>query len=342
MKIHSSNERQLVKKILKNLGVSDLQANVVAEATLDADIKGFTSHGLGRFPQYINGLENGFIKAQGEIDIVKENISTALIDGNSLFGQYVAHEAMNLAISKASKTGIGAVGTFNSNHFGVAGFYSDIAVFNDMIGVVMCNTAPAVAPFGGSRAILGTNPLAIGIPTKKYVSVDMATSVSARGKLLEAKRKGIAIPEGVAIDCEGNPTTDPDEALKGSILPFGGVKGYALNFMIEILCGPLVNAAFGEDVKGTAGDYKENCNKGDLFIAIDPSKFVEIGTFKEQVEQLIEDMRTTGNIRIPGDGTVAKYLKNQKNGLEIDENLFKTLNTICTNLDIDINEYIEE
>ena len=342
MKIHSSNERQLVKKILKNLGVSNQQANVVAEATLDADIKGFTSHGLGRFPQYINGLENGFIKARGEIDIVKETISTALLDGNSLFGQYVAHEAMSLAISKADETGIGAVGTFNSNHFGVAGFYSDIAVFNDMIGIVMCNTAPAVAPFGGSRAILGTNPLAIGIPTKKYVSVDMATSVSARGKLLEAKRKGIAIPEGVAIDCEGNPTTNPDEALKGSILPFGGVKGYALNFMIEILCGPLVNAAFGEDVKGTAGDYKENCNKGDLFIAIDPSKFVDIKTFKEQVEQLIEDMRTTGNIRIPGDGTVAKYLKNQKKGLEIDENLFKTLNTICTNLDIDIYEYMEE
>lgn len=342
MKISVSNERLLVKEILLKLGVSKEQAIVVSEATLDADIKGFTSHGLGRFPQYINGLENGFIQPSGDIEVVRETVSTALVNGNSLFGQYVAHKAMNIAIKKASETGIGAVGTFNSNHFGVAGFYSDIAIFNDMIGVVMCNTAPAVAPLGGKKAILGTNPLAIGIPTKKYVSVDMATSVSARGKLLEAQRKGVLIPEGIAIDVDGNPTTDPNEALKGSILPFGGAKGFALNFIIEILCGPLVNAAFGEDVKGTAGDYTENCNKGDLFVAVDPSKFVDLTTFKDQVEELIEDMRGSGHVRIPGDGTVGKYLKNQKNGLPIDEKLYNTLSDVCEKLDIDLRDYLEE
>ncbi|MCQ2971778.1 MAG: L-sulfolactate dehydrogenase [archaeon] len=343
MKISVSNERMLVREILLNLGVSKEQAIVVSEATLDADIKGFTSHGLGRFPQYINGLENGFIKPSGDIEIVRETVSTALINGNSLFGQYVAHKAMELCIEKASQTGIGAVGTFNSNHFGVAGFYSDLAIYNDMIGVVMCNTASAVAPLGGKKAVLGTNPLAIGIPTKKYVSVDMATSTSARGKLLEAERKGVLIPEGIAIDVDGKPTTDPTEALKGSILPFGGVKGYALNFIIEILCGPLVDAAFGVDVTGTAGDYKENCNKGDLFIAIDPSKFVDITNFKDQVEELIEDMRASGEkIRIPGDGTVGKYLKNQKNGLPIDEKLYIVLNDICEKLDIDLKDYLED
>ena len=131
--------------------------------------------------------------------------------------------------------------------------------------------------------------------------------------------------------------------IKSSILPFGGVKGYALNFIIEILCGPLVDAAFGVDVTGTAGDYKENCNKGDLFIAIDPSKFVDITNFKDQVEELIEDMRASGEkIRIPGDGTVGKYLKNQKNGLPIDEKLYIVLNDICEKLDIDLKDYLED
>lgn len=342
MKIYSNDERKLVIEILEKLGVSNKQSRVVAETTLDADIKGFTSHGLGRFPQYVNGLENGFIQADGDIEITKETDSIALMDGKSLFGQYVAHEAMSLAVKKAKKTGIGAVGTFNSNHFGVAGFYSDIAIFNDMIGIVLCNTAPAVAPIGGKKPILGTNPLAIGIPTKKYLSVDMATSIYARGKLLEAKRKGIEIAPNIALDKDGNPTSNPEDALNGSILPFGGVKGYALSFMIEIICGPLVNAAFGSAVIGTAGDYKENCNKGDFFIAIDPSKFVDITTFKDEVEELIQELRSEGTVRIPGDGTVSKYLKNQKNGIEVDDALVANLRKICGKLDINLNDYFKD
>ena len=264
MRISVENERKLVNEILINIGVQEDHAKIITEATLDSDLKGFTSHGLGRFPQYIRGINNGFIETKGDYEIVKDEDSIALIDGKSLFGQYIAHEAMMMAINKAKETGIAAVGTFNSNHFGITGYYSDLAIRNDMIGIVICNTEPGVAPLGGKKAILGTNPIAIGIPSETYIAVDMATSVSARGKLLEAKRKGEEIPPNTAIDKDGNPTTDPEAALEGSILPFGGVKGYALSFMIEIMTGPLVNAAFGTKVTGTAGDYKEDCNKGDL------------------------------------------------------------------------------
>jgi len=343
MKISVENERELVKEILLKLGVKENQAEIVTEATIDSDLKGFTSHGLGRFPQYIRGINSGFIQIEGEYEVVKETESIALIDGKSLFGQYIAHEAMMLAIEKAKKTGIGAVGTFNSNHFGVTGYYSDLAIKNDMIGLVNCNTEPGVAPLGGNTAILGTNPIAIGIPANDtYIAVDMATSVSARGKLLEAKRKGEELPPNIAIDKDGNPTTNPEKALEGSILPFGGFKGYALSFMIEIICGPLVNAAFGTAVTGTAGDYKENCNKGDFFVAIDPSKFVSINKFKEEVEEFVQEIRDGGAMAIPGDLETQKIAENEKNGFTIDEKLYETIEEICNDLDINLNDYLTE
>ncbi len=342
MNISVTKERELVKAILTKLGVKENQADVVTEATIDSDLKGFTSHGLGRFPQYIRGIKAGHIQIDGEYEIVKETDSIALIDGKSLFGQYIAYEAMMLAIKKAKETGIAAVGTFNANHFGVTGYYSDLAIRNDVIGIVTCNTEPGVAPLGGKKAILGTNPVAIGIPSETYIAVDMATSVSARGKLLEARRKGEEIPPNTAIDKDGNPTTDPEAALEGTILPFGGVKGYALSLMIEIMCGPLVNAAFGTKVTGTAGDYKENCNKGDLFIAIDPSKFVSIDTFKEQVEEFVAEIRESGNTFIPGDLEVKRIAENEEKGLDIDPKLYETLKSICDDLDIDLSSYITE
>ena len=170
----------------------------------------------------------------------------------------------------------------------------------------------------------------------------MATAVSARGKILEAQRKGQEIPPNTAIDKDGNPTTDPEAALGGSILPFGGVKGYALSFMIEIMSGPLVNAAFGTKVTGTAGDYKEDCNKGDLFVAINPAKFVAIDKFKEEVEEFVKEIRESGDTFIPGDLEVRRIAENEKNGLEIDEKLYDILKTICDDENIDLDSYLTD
>ena len=194
MKITKDNEIALVKEILKKLGASKEDSELVAEATVDADLKGFTSHGLGRFPQYIISIEAGTISLKDNITIEKETPAIALINGNSGFGQAIAYKAMKLAIEKAKNLGIGCVGTHNSNHFGVTGFYSDLAIRDGMIGIVIANTEPAIAPLGASKALIGTNPIAIGIPSDTYIAVDMATSASARGKLLEAKRKGEKLP----------------------------------------------------------------------------------------------------------------------------------------------------
>ena len=342
MILTAGKERSLIIEILAKLGLGEEDARIVAEATLDADLKGFTSHGIGRFPQYINGINNGNIQIDGEIEIERETEAMALINGNHLFGQLVAYKAMMLAIKKAKKIGIAAVGTHDANHFGVTGYYSDLAIMNDVIGIAIANTEPAIAPLGTKIPLIGTNPIAIGIPAKDtYIAVDMATSASARGKLMEAQRKGEKIPEGLALDSEGRPTTDPTEALNGSILPFGDHKGYAIAFMIELMTGPLVNAACGFGVQGTATQGVD-CTKGDLFIAIDPSKFIDINQFKDQTEDFIHQVRASGDTIVPGDIEVKNIIENEKHGFKVDEKLYSNLSEICKNLDINIDEYISK
>jgi L-2-hydroxycarboxylate dehydrogenase (NAD+) len=232
------------------------------------------------------------------------------------------------------------VGVHNSNHFGVAGYYSDMAIMQDLIGVVIANTEPAVAPIGGKEPIIGTNPIAIGIPSNKnYVSVDMATSATARGKLLEAMRKGEKIPGNVALDAEGNPTIDPQAALKGSILPFGAHKGYALAFMIEILAGPLVRAAFGRAVTGTVNP-KDICTKGDLIMAIDPSIFVDLEQFKDEVDDFVEEIKESGNVFIPGDMEVRNVKNNMEEGISLDDTLQAQLKELSRELSFDLIDFL--
>lgn len=341
MKISAKKELAFLKEILEKLGVNKEQSEIVAEVCLDADLKGFTSHGIGRFAQYIKSVQNDVIKTEGDIEIIKETESIAVIDGHSIFGQIVAYKAMELAIKKAKKTGIAAVGTHNGNHFGATGFYSDLAIKNGVIGIVIANTEPAIAPLGGKKPLIGTNPIAIGIPGSDYIATDMATSASARGKLLEAKRKGEEIPPNTALDSEGNPTTNPEEALKGSILSFGAHKGYGLAFMIELLTGPLVGASYGTGVTGTANP-NVNCTKGDLFVAIDPDVFVGKDYFKEHVDNFIKEVRDADNGFVPGDIEVKRIKNAKENGIPIDEKLFEQLSEVCDHLDIDITQYIEK
>lgn len=340
MNITAEQERSIITGILKCMKVTDEDASIVADVTVDADLKGFSSHGIGRFPQYIKGLKAGTIDPEAELSIENETDSMALLNGNHKFGHVVTYSAMEIAIEKAKKTGVGLVGVHDSNHFGVAGYYSDMAIMNDMIGMVIANTEPAVAPIGGKVPIIGTNPVAIGIPSNKnYVSVDMATSASARGKLLEAKRKGEKIPENVALDADGNPTIDPEEALKGSILPFGAHKGYALSFMIEILAGPLVRAAFGKQVTGTA-DPGVMCTKGDLVMAIDPSKFSDLEDFKEEVDNFVEEIRNSGNVFIPGDMEVKNIKDRKENGISIDDTLMSQIEDISKEISFDLKQIL--
>lgn len=343
MKISIDNERKLIEEILKAYEVKEEEAKIVADVISDGDLKGFSTHGLGRFPQYIKSIKAGTIKIDGDYEIEKETASSAMINGNHKFGHYITVKAMDLAVKKASETGIGVVGIHDSNHYGIAGYYADLASLQDMIGIVISNTEPAMAPFGGKKALLGTNPITISIPSDdihNYICVDMATSITARGTLLQAKRKGEEIPEGLALDSEGKPTTDPEEGLNGSILPFGGFKGYALAFMFELLAGPLVGAECGEKVQGTATP-EDMCTKGDLLIVINPEHFAGQMQFKFYVDQFVRHIREENGV-IPGDREVENIRINYENGINIDETLHEQLNKIADEKGLDIAQYFEE
>ncbi|AEF96266.1 L-sulfolactate dehydrogenase [Methanotorris igneus] len=339
------NERKLIVDILTKYGVSEEDAKITADVFVDADLKGFTSHGIGRFPQYVEGLECGNINPNPNIKVVKETPATATIDGDFGLGQVVGKKAMELAIEKAKNVGIGAVATRNSNHFGIAGYYSEMAMREGLIGITITNTEPAMAPFGGKDKILGTNPVAIAFKGKKYVfSLDMATASIARGKILEMARLGKSIPEGCAVDKDGNLTTDPIKALEGSILPFGGPKGYGLALAIEALAA-IGGAEMGTKVKGTANP-KDKCTKGDLFMAIDPGAFWDREKFMEKVDELMDEIKNSepakgfSEVLIPGD-IERMNMEKRKNGFEIDEVLYKRLKEICEKNGLDINDYVK-
>jgi len=343
MKISIDNERKLIEEMLIAYGVKQNEANIVAEVITDGDLKGFSTHGLGRFPQYIKSIQAGTIKLEGDYEIEKETAATAMINGNHKFGHYVTVKAMDLAVKKASECGVGIVGIHDSNHYGIAGFYADLASVQDMIGIVISNTEPAMAPFGGKKALLGTNPITISIPTDdihNYICVDVATSITARGKLLESKRKGEPIPEGMALDKDGKPTTDPEAGLEGSILPFGGFKGYALAFMFELLAGPLVSAACGEEVQGTATP-DVMCTKGDLLIVINPEHFAGSMQFKFYVDQFVREIREENGV-IPGDREIENMNITMENGVPVDEALHQQLTEMAQEKGLDIQSYFEE
>lgn len=247
---------------------------------------------------------------------------------------------MQLAINKAKETGVGLIGVHNTNHFGITGYYADQAAQQGMIGMVLANTDPAIAPLNGKTPILGTNPIAITIPHhNEYIAVDMSTSKSSRGKLHEAHRKNKKLPAGIALDNQGQPTTDPLEGIKGSLLPFGTHKGFALAFMIEILTGALVQAAYGTKVTGTSNPRK-TCTIGNTFLAINPEAFTTTKEFEEGVSQLTQELRESGEkIIVPGD--IEK--QNQKiytQGIPLDTKLYQNLSKICQKYQLKLENYL--
>ncbi|MFC7157808.1 Ldh family oxidoreductase [Halomarina halobia] len=291
-------------------GSSEADAELTAEVLVDADTRGKHSHGLLRLPRFVRGIEHGNVDPHGDITVVRERGATATLDGGSRLGPVVASEAVAEAMARADDYGVGVVGVRNSNHLGMLGYYTDQVRAAGYVAIGMTNTEPAMPPYGGAESILGTNPLAVGIPTDPPFNLDMSTSSISRGEVFELKEQGGTLPEGVALDADGEPTTDPAAALEGVILPFGGAKGSGLAIAIEILAGGLVDAAMGTDVSGTY--HTENrCTKGDLFVVVDPEA---LGgeAFADRATAFVRSLKRTARasavdeIRLPGESSVKR------------------------------------
>ncbi|MBV0926290.1 Ldh family oxidoreductase [Halomicroarcula limicola] len=291
-------------------GISDADAEQTAQVLVSADARGKHSHGLLRLPRFVRGIEHGNVDPAGEIEVVAERGGAATLSGGSRLGPVVASAATGEVMDRADEFGVGAVGVNDSNHLGMLGYYTDQLQREGYVGIAMTNTEPAMPPYGGVEPVLGTNPIAIGLPTDPVFNLDMSTSAIARGTVLEKREAGESIPEGVALDAEGEPTTDPEAALEGTILPFGGPKGSGLAIAVEVLAGGLVGAAMGEDVTGTY-HTEDPCTKGDLFLAIDPAVLGSRGAvdrmsaFLRALKQT-ETNATVEEIRLPGEHSVSR------------------------------------
>ena len=295
IRIPADKLKNFVKDVFVNLGVDERGASVTADILVDADLKGIESHGVQRLKRYVDGLKNGVVNPRPNIKVEKSMPSAVLVDGDFGLGQIAAHFSMNLAIERAKKYGSCVVLVKNSNHFGIAGYYAEMAAKNDMIGLAMTNARPLVAPTGSVEKLLGTNPIAFASPYKENMCflLDMATSIVTSGKMEVYRRKGKNLPAEWAINSDGEFVYTPEEALWGALLPLGGLyeitgghKGYGLGMMVEILSGILSGANFAWKVGNTRGP--ERANVGHFFMAVNPEIFMPLEEFKNRMEELIE------------------------------------------------------
>jgi LDH2 family malate/lactate/ureidoglycolate dehydrogenase len=278
-------------------------------------------------------------------EIIHEGPAWAIVDGHYAMAMVTSCLAMDIAITKAKSSGIGYVGVKNSNHFGAAGYYPNMAVKKDMIGLSMTNTNPLVAVPGGKTAVLGTNPFSYAVPAgqEKPIFLDIATSVVAASKVITAKAVGKKIPDNWLVDGDGVPTTDPGNYPNvGALLPMAGHKGYGLSLMIEILSAVLTGADLMSDVKLWLEDHLGPLNQGHAFIAIDVGAIIPIDQFKARMDRLIREIRESpkakGSVRIylPGEMEWEKREQAMEKGMQLPEDAIDRLIGLAEDIGLDM------
>lgn len=353
--INADALQQVVTEIFTRLEVPPAEAAVTADNLVAADLRGIASHGVARLQRYVGYLQEGKVRRQARLDIIKETPVSLTLDGNNSLGQPNSKRAMDLTIAKAAVSGCAFTTMRRSAHYGIAGYYAMMALPHDMIGISLTNTAPLAVPTFSTACFLGTNPVAVALPAgKRYpIVVDMATTVIPRGKLEVYKRLEKPIPAGWAINEDGTMASDPGRVLSnfdnqnpGGILPlggageeFGGHKGYGINLLIDILCGVLSDGATGDSV------YKnpKEANVCHFFGAVKVENFIAPARFKELIDNLIGTLK--GLSKIPGQQTIflhgeKEYLaceKNQKEGVKLHLKTATYLNDITAKLGISFN-----
>jgi LDH2 family malate/lactate/ureidoglycolate dehydrogenase len=277
------------RRILEKVGVPPEQARIIAEVTVEADLRGIGSHGLLRLPAYVHRVQAGLMAADTRLKVVRERGATVLLDAQGGFGQVAGVYAMNQAIERARQHGVGFVAVRNANHFGIAAYYTMMALPHRMIGIAATNAAPSLAAWGGTTPVLGTNPISVAIPTGQDVDIvlDMASSVVARGKIRAAATKGERIPLGWALDAEERPTEDPRAALKGTLLPIGGPKGYGLALVVDALAGVLTGLDYSVYL-ALLHDLSRRASVGFVMQAVDVTAFSDWAEYTKDIASLID------------------------------------------------------
>jgi LDH2 family malate/lactate/ureidoglycolate dehydrogenase len=294
--------KRFVVRLMKQVGVPSEDGTAVADVLLAADLRGIDSHGVARLRRYVDGVRDGLMNASPNIRLERESPCSAAVDADGALGQVAGSYAMNLAIEKAAKSGIGVVTVRDSNHYGIAGYYSMLALERDMMGVSMTNARARVVPTFARTGFFGTNPISVAVPAKEERPwvLDMATSVVPEGKVEVYNRLGKALPEGWVVDEGSVPNRDAADVLEmlrsdrlGGILPLGGFgeelsghKGYGLGLLVDILCGVLSGADYGLNIS-----IATSRNLGHFFAALRIDLFQDADAFKSEMDEMIRALK---------------------------------------------------
>jgi len=321
----------LMVRALSRCGATRAMASATAAALVAAEMEGIASHGASRIPQYCGHLRNGRARGDAVPVVARESKAACLVDA----GQGLAYQACALgvreAIVRAKQYGVAFVAITNSNHFGVAAYHVEAIAAVGQVGFAFSNSPAAMPAWGGKRALFGTNPIASTFPrrTQPPLVIDLSLSAAARGRIMVAARDGAAIPQGWALDRDGNPTTDARAALEGSMLPAGGVKGAMLALTVELLVCALSGAAFGFESDSFFTEEGRPTRIGQAFLAIDPGALAGQDVFFERVETLVDAMLEDPAVRLPGERRRQNREHAAAAGLEIPAQLLQRIRALA-------------
>jgi LDH2 family malate/lactate/ureidoglycolate dehydrogenase len=322
--INPDDLKDLARQLLEKAGVPRLDASRVADELVTCDLKGMESHGVRWLDIYLKRLIAGSTNPVTDLKIVREKGAILLVDAQNGLGQVALSRAVEMGIAKAKDAGSCVVGVRNSNHCGALGYYAEIATMANMAIMLTSNSAPLMAPWGGTTLSLGTNPICYGFPGDGFpVIVDMATSASARGKVFVAVQKGTKIPEGVALNKNGEPTTDAREAMEGILLPMCGPKGYGLALMADIMGGIMTGSNFGQGVPSLHGDIKHVQHIGHCAVIIDIDAFLPVAEFTQKMGESKRQLKSSKlakgftEIFLPGEIEGDKLRQGKQQGARI-------------------------
>lgn len=289
-KITIKDAARISNSFLAILGFEKNESSLITRNLVDAEMSGKKTHGLIRLLAFRKkNEENKLNKTPLKVDIISESPVSLYIHGHNKLGYGIVYKSLNMAIKKAKKSGIVAVGIKDLGMTGYIGSYARISAENNFIFIAFNSSPKGLVPYGSKKDLWGTNPLTVAIPTSDApVILDMASTMITWGDLMVAINEGKAIPSGVAIDKEGNSTTDPNKAMKGGLLPFSGYKGSGLGFIVELLGGALTRSRVGYSIPGGGGTF---------YILISPSLFCPLLEFKNSVRIAINELKNSPKMK---------------------------------------------
>lgn len=332
-------------RVFTALGLPESAAGAVAEGLVDGDMRGIPSHGLMLVPMYAERIQTGSVTTATAGEVVTDLGAIAVLDAQNALGILTGDQAMALAIERARQFGIGAVAVRHAFHFGGAFRYVTAAAETGLIGIAAANTRPLIPAPGGAAAVIGNNPLAIGVPSNaEPIVLDMALSEAALGKIRIAAAEGREIPPTWATDSSGVPTTDPEAAIAGLLLPAAGPKGYGLAFMLDVLTGVLSGGAFGAGVQGLYSNPDTPNDCAHFFLALDPAAFGGADAFATRVDELAAQVSASptapgvDRVLLPGQLEAERHAAARADGVRVERSVIDNLREVAAGLGVDLGD----